>query len=156
MFLSCVLIYGCASVPTADPSGRTLIESEPPGARIEIGGQYVGTTPVRVNIPRVSIHQTGNNVVVVANPIKPGQQVQRKVIAYDETTPTHMFFDMNLVTIPNSSTVNLNLASHQPVDNTPPTPEQVKAYIIKMHQEGNVAEESEARQYAKEQGINVE
>ena len=152
----CILIGGCATVPTADPSGRTLIESEPPGARIEVGGQYVGTTPLRVNIPRQNIYGSGNNVLVVANPVTPGQQVQRKMITYDEVTPTHMFFDMNLVSVPNSSTVNLNLASQQAVDNTPPTPEQVKAYIIKMRQEGNVAEEAKAMQYAKEHGINVE
>jgi hypothetical protein len=84
-------------LPTANPSGKTLIESDPPGARIEINNQYVGTTPLRVNIPRLKSDWSTISVTIRANPISPGQQVQTKYIGSDESTPTHVFFDMNLV-----------------------------------------------------------
>ncbi len=104
---ACMALLGCATLPTANPtpnpSGRTLIESDPPGARIEINNQYVGTTPLRVDIPRRSNYNWDNmewdtiSVKIIANPIIPGQQVQIKYIGYKEPTPTHVFFDMNLV-----------------------------------------------------------
>lgn len=56
----CMALLGCATLPTANPSGRTLIESDPPGARIEINNQYVGTTPLRVDIPRRSNYNWDN------------------------------------------------------------------------------------------------
>ncbi len=154
----CMLAGGCAAtVPTASPSGRTLIESDPPGARIDIGGQYVGTTPLRVNIPRQYDVYGGtyNNILVVANPITPGQQVQSKMIRYDEGTPTHMFFNMNLVSVPNSSNLNVNLGSPQNA-NKEVTPEEVKIALAKARANGDKKFEGEILQYAKEHGINVE
>lgn len=97
----CVALSGCATLPTANPSGKTLIESDPPGARIEINNQYVGNAPLRVNIPRLNSVLDPISVTIIANPIIPGQQVQAKYIGIDEPTPTHVFFDMNLVSIKN-------------------------------------------------------
>ena len=94
----CMALSGCATtLPTANPSGRILIESDPPGARIEINNQYVGTTPLRVDIPRRDAQWDPISVTIIANPIVPGQQVQTKYIGPNEPTPTHVFFDMNLV-----------------------------------------------------------
>lgn len=94
---ACIPLLGCATLPTASPSGKTLIESVPSGARIEINNQYVGTTPLRVDIPRLQYDWSSNSVTILAYPISPGQQVQIKHISFDEPTPTHVFFDMNLV-----------------------------------------------------------
>ena len=112
------LCSGCATspmaTPTANPNGQTLIESDPPGARIEINNQYVGTTPLRVDIPRRSDFNWDSmewdtiSVKIIAYPIFHGQQVQVKYIGYDEPTPTHVFFDMNLVSMENSIDVNIN------------------------------------------------
>jgi hypothetical protein len=94
---ACMALLGCSTLPSANPSGKTLIESDPPGARIEINSQYVGTTPLRVNIPRLDSNWSTISVTIIASPINPGQQVQTKYIASNESTPTHVFFDMNLV-----------------------------------------------------------
>jgi hypothetical protein len=94
-------LSGCATVTTANPAGKTLIESDPPGARIEINNQYVGNTPLRVNIPRLNTALDTISVTIVATPIIPGQEVQTKYIGFDEPTPTHVFFDMNLVSTKN-------------------------------------------------------
>lgn len=104
LLIGLLILSGCSTIPTANPSGQTLIESDPPGARIDIGSQYVGTTPLRVNIPRVSVWGNDpNTVIVTANPILGGQQTQTKIIHSDESTPTHIFFDMNLVRNPTAS-----------------------------------------------------
>ncbi|MFH0984278.1 MAG: PEGA domain-containing protein [Candidatus Omnitrophota bacterium] len=93
-----LILSGCSTIPTANPSGHTLIESDPPGARIDIGSQYVGITPLRVNIPRTDYWSgSKRSVTIVANPVLPGQQVQIKIVGSDDPTPTHIFFDMNLV-----------------------------------------------------------
>lgn len=94
---ACMALLGCSTLPKASPSGKTLIESDPPGARIEINNQYVGTTPLRVNIPRLNADLSGISVSIIAYPTKHGQQVQSKYIGSDESTPTHVFFDMSLV-----------------------------------------------------------
>ncbi len=104
----CVVLSGCATLPTANPSGKTLIESDPPGARIEINSQYVGTTPIRVDIPRLDSGLDTISVTIVASPVIPGQQVQTKYIGFNEPTPTHVFFDMNLVRTKNQLDVNVN------------------------------------------------
>jgi hypothetical protein len=105
----CVVLSGCATLPKANPTGQTLIESDPPGARIEINNQYVGNAPVRVDIPRIDPNTWMNNsVTIVANPILPGQQVQTKYIGMNDPTPTHIFFDMNLVSTKNQIDVNIN------------------------------------------------
>ena len=97
---ACVGLSGCAtSLPTANPAGETFIESVPPGARIEINNQYVGITPLRVDIPRLNSEWDPISVMIIAYPVMPGQQVQTKYISYDEPTPTHVFFDMSLVRI---------------------------------------------------------
>lgn len=112
IFFTLLLISGCATLPKANPNGQTLIESDPPGARIEINNQYVGTTPIRVDIPRINPDTWMNNsITIIANPVMPGQQVQTKYIGIDDPTPSHIFFDMNLVTTRNEVNVNLNTNS---------------------------------------------
>jgi hypothetical protein len=94
---ACVALLGCSTLPAATPSGRTFIESDPPGARIEINSQYVGVTPLRVNIPRRDAEWDPISITIVASPVIPGQQVQTKYVGHNEPTPTHIFFDMSLV-----------------------------------------------------------
>lgn len=105
---ACIALSGCATLPKANPSGKTLIESDPPGARIEINSQYVGTTPLRADIPRFDSDLDTIPVTIVASPVIPGQQVQTKYIGFNEPTPTHVFFDMNLVSTKNQIDVNIN------------------------------------------------
>lgn len=104
----CIALSGCATLPKANPTGKTLIESDPPGARIEINSQYVGVAPLRVDIPRLDSDLNTISVTIVASPVIPGQQVQTKYIGFNEPTPTHVFFDMNLVSTKNQIDVNLN------------------------------------------------
>jgi hypothetical protein len=101
ILLSACIFSGCATVPKANPAGKTLIESDPPGARIEINSQYVGTAPLRVDIPRLDSDLDSIPVTIIASPVIPGQQVQTKYIGLNEPTPTHVFFDMNLVSLKN-------------------------------------------------------
>lgn len=155
---TCLLISSCATGPsTADPNGRTLIESDPPGAKIEIDSQYVGITPLRVNIS-ADKNIYGNllqQVSVVAYPTSSGQQTQKKILFSGDFIPTHMFFDMNLVAVPNSSNLNLTLDSPQNA-NRAPTPEEVRVALAKARSDGDKKFEGEILQYAKEHGINVE
>ncbi len=106
-----VIASGCASVselPEVNPYGRTLIETQPPGGRIEINGQYVGPAPVRVDMPVYYNGRAVSAIVINAYPFAAGQFVQTKVFEYGDFVPTHMFFDLNLPVPPQPLLVQVN------------------------------------------------
>jgi hypothetical protein len=84
----------------------TVIVSEPPGARVEVNGAYVGTTPLSVVIPRP--YETGwggmrgggrqvtwiGPVQVAVIPEDPTLRPQRTVLPADVPAPEHLAFDM--------------------------------------------------------------
>lgn len=105
-----LLMSGCASMNNAfSPEPKihsselmTEIISDPPGAKIEINNQYVGETPLNVHIDRNYIDVLGwSTVSIIANPLENGQQVQQKFINFNMPTPTKIYFNMNLVSVPN-------------------------------------------------------
>ena len=153
-----LLINGCATAPiaTSGSNGRTLIESEPPGVKIEINSQYVGTTPLRVDIPRrrtCVFCDTLESSLIVAYPNIAGQQIQKKYLSGSDPTPTHMFFDMRLVAVPDSLNINVNPSERTTRE---PTPDEVRRALAKARAEGDKKFESEILQYAKEHGVNVQ
>lgn len=113
--LSVLFVAGCA---TTTPSNYnewvypTLIESEPPGVRIEVNGEYVGITPLRMELPRayrygwVGLLRGGNaitwvdSMVVKAYPNNPGHYTQVKYIKANQYPPRQMHFDMRLKPAP--------------------------------------------------------
>lgn len=97
-----------------------LVESDPPGAKIEVDGEYVGDAPVTVTIP-VKLTWVGvgggpdrsgwdldwadklKRIYVQAIPIFPGQTTQEKVLSMEkvvEKDVTRVFFNMHLTPIP--------------------------------------------------------
>jgi hypothetical protein len=89
--LACLI--GCQSLPPVS----TKIVSEPPGARIEVNGNYVGVTPVEVTLPQSSSPGRLKEMILIrALPAIPGQQVQEKRLLKRQTPPTNVLFDMSL------------------------------------------------------------
>lgn len=82
--------------------------SEPPGARIEIDGDYVGDAPLEIQWDGWSINGLfTTDHEVKALPIYEGQYVQRKFFrgglvfrGSRDPVPKTILFDMNLVPVP--------------------------------------------------------
>jgi len=85
-----VFTAGCASEPIA-----THIQSDPPGARIEVNEGTVGTAPVSVVLPQHgSHHRLREHVTIRAYPTGPGQYQQVKQLYYNQWAPQNIEFDM--------------------------------------------------------------
>jgi len=85
------------------------IVSDPPGAKIEINNDYVGTTPMTVKLEGWEATRTfARRHIIVAHPVLPGQHTQIKMFSgwsepsrtYGDTIPTKIFFNMNLIRTP--------------------------------------------------------
>ncbi len=95
----------------------TRIETQPPGARIEVNGRYLGAAPVDVTLPQTpNRHKLKTKVVIVALPAEPGQNTQTKVLRRHVEAPDRVFFDMTLPIAP----------EHAP-SATPPQPRPLPA-----------------------------
>lgn len=115
--LGSLIFVGCATTvpPQDEPLAPwihnkvivTEILSDPPGARIEIGSQYVGEVPLHFHILRVYGLFGWEGFNITANPVYAGHCVQRKFIGFNESTPTKVFFDMRLC--PAKASVNVNV-----------------------------------------------
>lgn len=113
------------SAPVAakpQPSMRTIeVESDPPGARIEVNEEYVGQAPCSIEVQDDGTGRFHERVVVRALPIHQGQQTQMKWFngygalnnpyLTSDRIPGRVFFDMSLVRVPRE--VNVNLRSAQ-------------------------------------------
>jgi PEGA domain len=84
------------------------IVSEPAGAVIEINDNYLGKTPITVELEGWKSTRTFcRNHILVAHPVRDGGQVQVKSFigwtepskTYGDKIPDKIFFDMNLVRI---------------------------------------------------------
>jgi len=71
---SCYITSSSRSAITYD----VKIISDPPGARIEINGNYVGDAPLEVKIEGTSDRYFKNDTEMVAYPIYEGQLIERK------------------------------------------------------------------------------
>ena len=113
------ILAGCITTPpkiqvVSGPTEKsTEIISDPPGARIEINNEFVGETPLFVEIRRYCNDWTGAeycNVIIKATPKEKGQYTQSKYFDYSIKIPKRIFFDMRLepVTPKNQYDININ------------------------------------------------
>lgn len=86
----------------------TEIISDPPGAKIEINNQYVGETPVTIHIKRVFSYDWWGGFSIKAYPVFAGQYTQTKYIGMNESTPTKVYFNMNLGPATPEYNININ------------------------------------------------
>jgi hypothetical protein len=72
--------------------------SNPPGARVEANGQYLGITPLKTQIHRYKNPQSGAwyGLAITAFPTQAGECSQKKVFPENSPMATHMYFDMKL------------------------------------------------------------
>ncbi|MFO1461930.1 MAG: PEGA domain-containing protein [Verrucomicrobiota bacterium] len=100
-----ILLFGCATPPEKEHQVVTEIISEPPGARIEVNGNYIGEAPVTTRIRHhPSDRVVMGKVVIRALPRSEGQYVQEKVFQgpeypfdpHHDVVPERVFFDMKL------------------------------------------------------------
>jgi len=101
----CLLIAGCATPREKEYQVVTEILSDPPGARIEVNGNYLGEAPVTT---RIRHHPSDNvvmgKVVIRALPRGEGQYIQEKVFQgpmypfdpHRDVVPERILFDMTL------------------------------------------------------------
>lgn len=121
LFVMAMLASGCETIQTSKsvaegeciPQGWDMIcnnrrvefISEPPGAKIEIGTNYIGDTPV---VQRWhGSYAISSYWIVKAYPTSPGQYTQTKIIQMRDL-PRRVYFDMNLAPLTPSIDVNVN------------------------------------------------
>jgi hypothetical protein len=92
-----IALSSCATNANEQVIPITVL-SDPPGARIESNGQFIGTTPLKTEIHRYKDLRTGewSGLAINAFPTKPGQCTQHKYFPEDVPMATQMFFDMGL------------------------------------------------------------
>lgn len=109
------IFLGCSSVPKEErgPDGtrayRVNVETDPPGAKIEVNGNLVGESPVTITVygdQDRTFHNFGSyQFIVKAFPISPGQNVQEKVFhtggwfTSEDQIPSRIYFNLNLDTV---------------------------------------------------------
>ena len=100
-----LLLAGCATDPAKEHQVVTEIVSEPPGARIEVNGNYVGDAPVTVRLRHHPADRVVmGRVVIRATPRGNEGHVQEKVFqgpAYPfdphrDVVPERVLFVMDL------------------------------------------------------------
>jgi hypothetical protein len=85
-----LMLVGCASPPLA-----TRIITDPPGARIEVNGNYVGPAPVDVTLPQTgNRHKLKGRAIILAFPVAPGQKLQQVVLSSKQIVPAEVRIDM--------------------------------------------------------------
>ncbi len=85
-----------------------LVETSDPGSRIEVDGEYVGVSPLKVTIwgdRDGTFHGGGDgHTVFKAYPVKPGQFMQTKsflngaqqfMFGQEDRVPRRLYFDLN-------------------------------------------------------------
>jgi hypothetical protein len=95
-----------------------LIESDPPGARIEVNDEYKGTAPLTISIPIRPNGSASEFTRIVALPA-PGQRQQSKLFSPDRyaiggsgwAVPKRILFVMNLGTATPAIDVNIQSSS---------------------------------------------
>lgn len=91
------------------------VEVSDPGCHIEVNEQLVATLAEKTGEITVWAHDDGNihekYLLIVANPVKPGQHQQRKIFFEHAAVPRSLYFDLNLVPPPpdtGNKNVNIN------------------------------------------------
>jgi len=93
------------------------IISEPLGAKIEVNDNYIGETPLTINLEGWESTRTFiRNHTIVAHPVRAGGQMQFKSFigwyepdqSYGDKIPNIIYFNMNLIRIPEQYDININ------------------------------------------------
>jgi len=93
------------------------IISEPLGAKIEVNDNYVGETPLTINLEGWESTRTFiRSNTIVAHPVRAGGQTQVKVFSgwsqpdqtYGDKIPYKIYFNMDLIRIPEKYDININ------------------------------------------------
>lgn len=98
MVIAAMVFAGCASTPIKTASVEIL--SEPPGAKIEINNDYIGTTPCTAKIPANIMGEFTRDTTIQAFPVDKGLRVQKKHFSggYDDggndLVPKRILFNM--------------------------------------------------------------
>ncbi|WDP93000.1 MAG: PEGA domain-containing protein [Desulfobacter sp.] len=108
------LLSGCKTTPkqiSTSPKNQVKIfpvkiVSEPSGAKIEVNKNYVGETPLTINIEGWETTRTFiRNYSIIAHPVKAGGQMQSKwyrgwnepSLSRGDKIPNTIYFNMNLI-----------------------------------------------------------
>jgi hypothetical protein len=109
-WLALLLCAGCADVPM-----ETHVISDPPGARIEVNGSYVGPAPVDVTLPQTANrHRLKGRTIILAMQVAPGQKLQEKVLQNHQQIPSQVLFDMRLGQQAGSKELSTPAATNEP------------------------------------------
>jgi len=103
---ACFLCSCATDRPHARTAQSVQIISSPPGARIEVNGNYVGDAPCTLQIPSFAEGRFREHTTIRAIPIRGGDYTQSKIFfgyaAFDNPylisyrIPERIFFDMRL------------------------------------------------------------
>lgn len=117
----CIVLFssGCATKDvstTKDVSSSSAVKqfsveiiSEPSGAKVEVNDNYVGVTPLTIDLEGWESTRTfTRRCTIVAHPVRAGGQTQVKVFSgwshpdhtYGDKIPNRIYFNMNLIRIP--------------------------------------------------------
>jgi hypothetical protein len=107
VLVSILLLTGCdPNAPLIKRNIPVTIISDPPGAIIQIEKEYVGKTPLQVNLGEfLSVQPKVMNIVAL--PTKPGTYAQVKVFYTGDRIPKKLYFNMYYKYIDNSIDVNV-------------------------------------------------
>jgi hypothetical protein len=122
-FAGCATSNSTAQKPERGPGGTIAylvpIETNEPGVRIEVNGDYVGKTPITLKIfgdKDGTFHNFGRyEYVIKAYPVGPGQYVQTKVFRTggwftpEDRIPTRLYFDVGLEPSTATQKIDVNI-----------------------------------------------
>jgi len=116
-----LFMSSCATTETTTSSRITSfpveIISEPLGAKVEVNDNYIGMTPITINLEGWESTRTFiRRHTIIAHPVRAGGQIQIKMFRgwyepdhkYGDPIPSKIYFNMNLVRIPEQYDININ------------------------------------------------
>ncbi len=116
-----LFLNNCETVPsTISPKVKSFpveIISEPSAAKIEVNNNYIGETPLTINLEGWESTRTFiRSHRIVAHPVRAGGQLQSKYfsgwsepdLSYGDNIPITIYFNMNLIRIPEEYNINID------------------------------------------------
>ena len=118
---SVLCLSGCVPMETINSDGVNSfpveIISEPSGAKIEVNNNYIGETPLIINLEGWESTRTFiRSHRIVAHPVRPGGQMQSKYFSgwyepdqsFGDKIPNTIYFNMYLISTPEEYNININ------------------------------------------------
>ena len=112
-----LFLNSCSTISPKLKSFPVEIISEPSGAKIEVNDNYIGETPLTINLEGWESTRTFiRSHTIVAHPVRAGGQLQFKYFSgwdepdyhYGDKIPNTIYFNMNLIRIPEEYNININ------------------------------------------------